>query len=101
MSSRTGKVKYIGISECTEDTLRRAHAVHPLTAAQFEYAPFTLSIEDPQIGIWNACKELGIPLVASCPLGRGILSGKFVRPRPSTHVYWDNRLMGEDRTPTR
>ncbi|EKM58171.1 uncharacterized protein PHACADRAFT_207004 [Phanerochaete carnosa HHB-10118-sp] len=82
---KAGQVKYIGISGCTEDTLRRAHAVHHLSAAQFEYAPFTLNIEDPQIGIRNACKELGIPLVASCPLGRGILSGKFARPRPSTH----------------
>ncbi|EKM58176.1 uncharacterized protein PHACADRAFT_252277 [Phanerochaete carnosa HHB-10118-sp] len=74
---KAGKVKYIGISECSEDTLRRAHAVYPIAAAQFEYAPFTLNIEDPQIGIWNACKELGITLVAYSPLGRGLLSGKL------------------------
>lgn len=74
---RAGKVKYIGISECSEATLRRAHAVHPLAAAQFEYAPFTLSIEDPQVGIRDACAELGIALVAYSPLGRGLLSGQL------------------------
>ena len=79
MSGRAGKVKYLGISECTEDTLRRAHAVHPVAAAQFEYAAATLDIEDPKIGIFNACKELGITLVAYSPLGRGILGGKIVR----------------------
>ena len=78
-SSRSGEVKYLGISECTEDTLRRAHAVHPVAAAQFEYAPFTLEIEDPKIGILDACQNLNITLVAYSPLGRGVLGGKIVR----------------------
>ena len=75
---RSGKVKYLGISECSADTLRRAHAVHPVAAAQFEYAPWTLDIEDPNIGIFKTCKELGIAIVAYSPLGRGLLTGKYV-----------------------
>lgn len=47
------------------------HVVHPIAATQFEYSPFSLSLEGPQIWIWNACKELGITLIASSPLGRG------------------------------
>lgn len=86
---KSGKVKYIGISECSEATLRRAHAVHPLAAAQFEYAPFTLDIESPQVNIFNACKELGIALVAYSPLGRGLLTGKPVStpPLPNCTVH--------------
>lgn len=79
LTFRAGKVKYIGISECSENTLRRAHAVHPISAVQFEYAPFTLTIEDPEIGIFRVCQELGITLVAYSPLGRGLLTGKIVR----------------------
>ncbi|GJE84288.1 aldo-keto reductase [Phanerochaete sordida] len=74
---KAGKVKYLGISECSAATLRRAHAVHPMAAAQFEYAPFTLGVEDPRIGIRDACKELGITLIAYSPLGRGLLTGKL------------------------
>ena len=60
-----------------ESTLRRAHAVHPIAAAQFEYAAFTLDVETR--GIVETCKELGIALVAYSPLGRGLLTGTFVR----------------------
>ena len=76
--SRAGKVKYIGISECSAETLRRAHAVHPISAVQMEYAPFTLDIEDPAIGVFKLVKELGITLVCYSPLGRGLLTGRFV-----------------------
>lgn len=72
-------MKHIGISECSANTLRRAHAVHPIAAVQFEYAPFTLDIEDPAIGIFQAAKELDITLVCFSPLGRGLLTGRFVR----------------------
>ena len=75
---RAGKVKYIGLSECSADTLRRAHAVHPIAAIQMEYAPFTLDIEDPAIGVFEAAKELGITIVCYSPLGRGVLTGRIV-----------------------
>ncbi|KAF4563680.1 hypothetical protein EYR36_002918 [Pleurotus pulmonarius] len=74
---KAGKIKYIGLSECSEATLRRAHAVHPISALQVEYSPFTLDIEDPKIGLFNAAKELGIALIAYSPLGRGLLTGQI------------------------
>ncbi|KIP05920.1 hypothetical protein PHLGIDRAFT_24831 [Phlebiopsis gigantea 11061_1 CR5-6] len=70
---RAGKVKYIGISECSLETLKRAHAVHPIAAVQFSYAAFTLDIE--RAGILQACKDLGITVVAFGPLGQGLLTG--------------------------
>ncbi|KAH7304247.1 NADP-dependent oxidoreductase domain-containing protein [Stachybotrys elegans] len=70
-----GKIKYIGISEVSSNTLRRAHAVHPITALQIEYSPFALEIEDSKIALLNTCRELGIAVVAYSPLGRGILTG--------------------------
>ena len=57
--------------------MRRANAVHPITAAQFEYAPSTLDVE--KFGIFKACQELGIALVCYGPVGRGLLTGKMVR----------------------
>ncbi|CAK7216207.1 hypothetical protein SBRCBS47491_002743 [Sporothrix bragantina] len=72
-----GKIKYIGVSEVSEDSLRRAHAVHPLTAFQIEYSPFCMDIESPQIGLFKACQELGIAIVAYSPLGRGMLTGQL------------------------
>lgn len=74
-----GKVKYLGLSECSENTLRRAHAVHPITALQVEFSPFTLDIEDPKIGLLKAARELGITVIAYAPLGRGLITGKYVR----------------------
>lgn len=76
---RAGKVKYLGLSEVSAATLRRAHAVHPIAAVQVEYAPFTLDIEDPKIGLLAAARELGIQVVAYSPLGRGLLTGQYVR----------------------
>lgn len=80
--SREGKVKYIGLSECSAATIRRAHAVHPIAAVEVEYSPFNLEIEDDQIGVLKVCRELGITIVAYSPLGRGILTGQVV----SLHV---------------
>jgi aryl-alcohol dehydrogenase-like predicted oxidoreductase len=73
-----GKVKYLGLSEVSAETLRRAHAVHPISAVQVEYSPFTLDIEDPKIALLKACRELGVTVVAYSPLGRGLLTGRFV-----------------------
>jgi len=70
-----GKIKHIGLSECSVETLRRAHKVHPIAALQIEYSPWTLDIE--QNGILEACRELGIAIVAYSPLGRGFLTGKY------------------------
>lgn len=57
-----GKVRYLGLSECDAATLRRAHAVHPITALQVEYSPWTLDIE--KNGLLDTCRELGIAVVA-------------------------------------
>ncbi|TRM56166.1 NADP-dependent oxidoreductase domain-containing protein [Schizophyllum amplum] len=74
---KEGKVKYLGLSEISAQTLRRAHAVHPITAVQVEYSPFTLDIEDPRIGLLQTCRELGVKVVAYSPLGRGLLTGQI------------------------
>jgi aryl-alcohol dehydrogenase-like predicted oxidoreductase len=75
---REGKVKYLGLSEISADTLRRAYAVHPIAAVQVEYSPFTLDIEDEKIGLLKACRELGVAVIAYSPLGRGLLTGTIV-----------------------
>jgi len=72
-----GKVRYIGLSEVSVDTLRRAHAVHPITALQSEYSLWT---REPEDGILAACRELGIGFVPYSPLGRGFLSGALKSP---------------------
>jgi aryl-alcohol dehydrogenase-like predicted oxidoreductase len=77
---RQGKIHYLGLSEVSSTTLRRAHAVHPISAVQIEYSPFSLDIEDPQIDLLNTCKELGIAIVAYSPLGRGFLSDQVKSP---------------------
>ena len=75
---REGKVRYLGLSEVSSSTLRRAHAVHPISAVQMEYSPFTLDIEDEKLGLLKTCRELGIAIVAYSPLGRGLLTGQIV-----------------------
>jgi aryl-alcohol dehydrogenase-like predicted oxidoreductase len=75
---KEGKVKYLGISECSAETLRRACKVHPIAAHQVEYSPFALEIEDPKIGLLKTCRELGITTIAYSPLGRGLLTGQYV-----------------------
>jgi aryl-alcohol dehydrogenase-like predicted oxidoreductase len=73
-----GKVGHIGLSEAAPDTIRRAHAVHPITAVQTEYSLWT---RDPsENGVLDTCRELGIGFVAYSPLGRGFLSGRFKSP---------------------
>ena len=67
-----GKVRYLGLSEISAKTLRRALAVHPITAVQSEYSLWT---RDPEAGILPACRELGVGFVPFSPLGRGFLSG--------------------------
>lgn len=74
---KEGKVKYLGLSECSAKTLYRAHKVHPIAACQLEYSIFTLEIERPEIGLKKACDELGVAIVAYSPLGRGILTGQL------------------------
>ncbi|CAN5323179.1 aldo/keto reductase [soil metagenome] len=70
-----GKVRYIGISEAAPETIRRAHATHPITAVQTEYSLFERSPETN--GVLDTVRELGIGFVAYSPLGRGFLSGEF------------------------
>jgi len=77
---KTGKVKYLGLSECSAATLRRAHAVHPIAALQVEYSPFTLDIEDDKIAVLKTARELGIAIIAYSPLGRGLLTGQYKSP---------------------
>jgi aryl-alcohol dehydrogenase-like predicted oxidoreductase len=72
---REGKVRYLGLSEASPDTLRRAMKVHPITALQTEYSLWTRDPEDD--GVLAACRELGIGFVAYSPLGRGFLTGQF------------------------
>ena len=75
-----GKVKYIGLSECSSDTLRRAYAVHPVACVQVEYSPFSLDIEKEENGLLKTCRELGVAIVCYSPLGRGMLTGQFKTP---------------------
>lgn len=75
-----GKIKYIGLSECSSDTLRRAYAVHPVAAVQVEYSPFSLDIEREDIGLLKTCRELGVAVVCYSPLGRGLLGGQIKSP---------------------
>jgi len=71
-----GKVRYLGLSEVGADTIRRAHAVHPITALQSEYSLWT---RDPEGGVLGVCRELGIGFVPYSPLGRGFLTGRIKR----------------------
>ncbi|KAJ7218574.1 NADP-dependent oxidoreductase domain-containing protein [Mycena pura] len=77
---KEGKVRYLGLSEVSAATLRRAHAVHPIAAVEVEYSPFTLDIEDPKINLLNTARELGVKIVAYSPLGRGLLTGQYKSP---------------------
>src|SRR3984893_2926206 len=73
---RAGKVRYLGLSEASPQTIRRAHAVHPITALQTEYSLWS---RDPEDGILQTTRELGIGFVAYSPLGRGFLTGQIKR----------------------
>jgi len=72
-----GKVRFLGLSECSVETLRRAHAVHPVTAVQIEYSLWS---REPEAGMLDACRELGVAFVAYSPLGRSFLTGAVTSP---------------------
>jgi aryl-alcohol dehydrogenase-like predicted oxidoreductase len=74
---KAGKVRWLGLSEAAPETIRRAHAVHPISALQTEYSLWS---RDPEDGILPTVRELGIGFVAYSPLGRGFLTGRFRRP---------------------
>ncbi|HEV7705012.1 MAG TPA: aldo/keto reductase [Gemmatimonadaceae bacterium] len=69
-----GKVRHLGLSEAAPETVRRAHAIHPIAAVQTEYSLFS---REPEDGLLTVLRELGISLVAYSPLGRGFLGGRF------------------------
>jgi aryl-alcohol dehydrogenase-like predicted oxidoreductase len=73
---REGKVRFLGLSEAGTETIRRAQAVHPITALQSEYSLWT---RDPEEEVLNVCRELGIGFVPYSPLGRGFLTGQIKR----------------------
>lgn len=91
-----GKIRALGLSEVSADTLRRAHAVHPITALQSEYSLWT---RDPEDGPLEACRELGVSLVAYSPLGRGFLTGQYKSPddfAPDDYRRHSPRFQGEN-----
>jgi aryl-alcohol dehydrogenase-like predicted oxidoreductase len=90
-----GKVRYLGLSEVSAETLRQAHAVHPITALQSEYSLFTRGVEE---SILPAARELGITLVAYSPLSRGLLAGYREETIPEDDFRAAlPRFSGEDR----
>jgi len=93
---KEGKIKGIGFSEISSATLRRAHAVHPVTAVQSEYSLWT---RDPEDGILDICRELGIAFVAYSPLGRGFLTGQIKKETDfdaSDYRRFSPRFQGEN-----
>ena len=93
---RAGKVRYIGLSEASAETLRRACAVHPIAALQTEYSLWS---RDPEDGLLATCRELGVGFVAYSPLGRGFLTGEIKRPEDLAEDDWrraNPRFQGEN-----
>jgi aryl-alcohol dehydrogenase-like predicted oxidoreductase len=91
-----GKVRQIGLSEVSADTVRRAHKVHPLAAIQSEYSLWS---REPEEDLLPVLKELGITLVAYSPLGRGFLAGRFQKPEDMAADDWrrgNPRFQGEN-----
>ncbi len=82
---RQGKVRYLGLSEASAATIRRAHKVHPLSALQTEYSLWS---RDPEDEILPTCRELGVGFVAYSPLGRGFLAGRFKTPEDLPADDW-------------
>lgn len=93
---KEGKIRGIGLSEVSADTLRKAHNVFPVTALQSEYSLWS---RDPEDGIIETCKELGIAFVAYSPLGRGFLTGQIKRFEdldPDDYRRFSPRFQGEN-----
>jgi aryl-alcohol dehydrogenase-like predicted oxidoreductase len=93
---RAGKVRCLGLSEVGESTLRRAHAVHPITAVQSEYSLWS---REPEAGVLATCRELGIGFVPYSPLGRGFLTGQIQRFEdlaPDDYRRQSPRFQGEN-----
>jgi len=91
-----GKVRYLGLSEASAATIRRAHAVHPISALQTEYSLWS---RDPEDEILPTCRELGIGFVPYSPLGRGFLTGKITKPEDIAADDWRRnhpRFQGEN-----
>lgn len=82
---RAGKVRFLGLSEASPATIRRAHQVHPISALQTEYSLWS---RDPEDDILPTVRELGIGFVAYSPLGRGFLTGKYNRPEDLPESDW-------------
>lgn len=75
---REGKIKHIGLCEVSSTTLRRAYRIAPVAAVQIEYSPFVREIEEATgTHLLETCRELGVAIVCSSPLGRGLLTGEF------------------------
>lgn len=92
---KEGKVRAIGLSEASPETLRRAHAVHPITSVQTEYSLWS---REPEDGVLDVCRELGIGFLAYSPLGRGFLSGQIKTPddlAPDDFRRTNPRFQGE------
>jgi len=93
---QAGKVRFLGLSEASAQTVRRAHAVHPITALQTEYSLWSRDVEDE---ILPAVRELGIGFVAYSPLGRGFLTGRITKPADILEGDWRKnqpRFQGEN-----
>jgi aryl-alcohol dehydrogenase-like predicted oxidoreductase len=93
---KQGKVRFLGLSEASVATLRRAVAVHPIAALQTEYSLWS---RDPEDGILAACRELGVGFVAYSPLGRGFLTGELKRFEdlaPDDYRRFTPRFQGEN-----
>jgi aryl-alcohol dehydrogenase-like predicted oxidoreductase len=91
-----GKVRWLGLSEVSPETLRRACGVHPITAVQSEYSLWS---RDPEDGVLAACRELGVGFVPYSPLGRGFLTGQFQRfedLEPDDYRRHSPRFQGEN-----
>jgi aryl-alcohol dehydrogenase-like predicted oxidoreductase len=91
-----GKVRHLGLSEAAPETIRRAHAVHPITALQTEYSLWT---RDPEEGVLATVRELGIGFVPYSPLGRGFLTGAITSPDDLAEDDWrrqNPRFEGEN-----
>jgi aryl-alcohol dehydrogenase-like predicted oxidoreductase len=100
---RAGKVRFLGLSEVGSETLRRAHAVHPISALQSEYSLWERNLEHRgpagQASVLETCRELGIGIVPYSPLGRGFLGGTLPDPQQlpqSDYRRHDPRLQGEN-----